>query len=133
MDMVMLALLNAQERTEDEFRELFRAADEGFVFKVRSPFLFHSFLPPRCPPGGVYWRDRGIGRMADLSRNEKQGVTRPEGCRMSIVEAVWKPDEVQKEASPAAVEEGNTANTPAAAGGDGPAQEAENAEEKTAA
>lgn len=34
MDMVMLTLLNAQERTEAEFRELFRAADEGFVFKV---------------------------------------------------------------------------------------------------
>lgn len=40
MDMVMLALLNAQERTEDEFRALFRAADEGFVFKV-SLFIFH--------------------------------------------------------------------------------------------
>ncbi|CAH0039229.1 unnamed protein product [Clonostachys solani] len=39
MDMVMLCLLNAQERTEDEFRELFRAADERFVFKgaSRSP------------------------------------------------------------------------------------------------
>jgi len=35
MDLVMLTLLNAQERTEAEFRELFRAADEGFVFKVR--------------------------------------------------------------------------------------------------
>lgn len=34
MDMVMLALLNAQERTEAEFKELFRMADEGFVFKV---------------------------------------------------------------------------------------------------
>lgn len=34
MDMVMLTLLNAQERTEAEFRELFRLADEGFVFKV---------------------------------------------------------------------------------------------------
>ena len=34
MDMVMLTLLNAQERTEEEFRELFKAADEGFVFKV---------------------------------------------------------------------------------------------------
>ncbi|KAF3765145.1 hypothetical protein M406DRAFT_61886 [Cryphonectria parasitica EP155] len=33
MDMVMLTLLNAQERTEEEFRELFRLADEGFVFK----------------------------------------------------------------------------------------------------
>ncbi|KAK5660695.1 hypothetical protein OQA88_12059 [Cercophora sp. LCS_1] len=55
MDMVMLTLLNAQERTESEFRDLFKAADEGFVFK---------------------------------------GVTRPTGCRMSIVEAIWKPDEV---------------------------------------
>ncbi|CAI6093990.1 unnamed protein product [Clonostachys chloroleuca] len=36
MDMVMLCLLNAQERTEDEFRELFRAADERFVFKGAS-------------------------------------------------------------------------------------------------
>lgn len=34
MDMVMLALLNAQERTEGEFRELFRRADERFAFKV---------------------------------------------------------------------------------------------------
>lgn len=34
MDMVMLTLLNAQERTEDEFRDLFRMADEGFVFRV---------------------------------------------------------------------------------------------------
>lgn len=39
MDMVMLALLNAQERTEAEFRELFRLADEGFVFKVSQPGL----------------------------------------------------------------------------------------------
>ncbi|KUI63993.1 Sterigmatocystin 8-O-methyltransferase [Cytospora mali] len=51
MDMVMLTLLNAQERTEAEFRELFRLADECFVFK---------------------------------------GVTRPNGCRMSIIEAVWE-------------------------------------------
>ncbi|ROV96758.1 hypothetical protein VSDG_05535 [Cytospora chrysosperma] len=51
MDMVMLTLLNAQERTEAEFRELFRLAGEGFVFK---------------------------------------GVTRPKGCRMSIIEAVWE-------------------------------------------
>lgn len=35
MDMVMLTLLNAQEREEHEFRALFRAADERFVFKVR--------------------------------------------------------------------------------------------------
>ena len=34
MDMVMLTLLNAQERTESEFRDLFKAADERFVFKV---------------------------------------------------------------------------------------------------
>jgi len=34
MDVVMLALLNAQERTEEEFKALFKAADEGFVFKV---------------------------------------------------------------------------------------------------
>lgn len=50
MDLVMLTLLNAQERTEGEFRKLFKDADPRFVFK---------------------------------------GVTRPEGCRMSIVEAVW--------------------------------------------
>jgi hypothetical protein len=34
MDMVMWTLLNAQERTEAEFRELFKAASDGFVFKV---------------------------------------------------------------------------------------------------
>ena len=34
MDLVMLILLNAQERDEQEFRELFRAADSRFVFKV---------------------------------------------------------------------------------------------------
>lgn len=59
MDMVMLALLNAQERTEAEFRELFRLADRRFVFK---------------------------------------GVTRTSGCRMSIVEAVWMPEEAEAEA-----------------------------------
>ncbi|KAL1870013.1 hypothetical protein VTK73DRAFT_2822 [Phialemonium thermophilum] len=53
MDAVMLALLNAQERSEAEFRQLFEAAHPGFVF---------------------------------------QGVTRPKGCRMSIIEAVWRPD-----------------------------------------
>ncbi|KAK1758615.1 o-methyltransferase [Echria macrotheca] len=52
MDMVMLAVLNAQERTEAEFREIFKAAGEGFVFK---------------------------------------GVTRPKGCRMGIIEAIWQP------------------------------------------
>jgi len=55
MDVVMMTLLNAQERTEAEFRELFAAAGEGFVFK---------------------------------------GVTRAKGCRMSVVEAVWQPDQV---------------------------------------
>ncbi|KAJ4140272.1 Alpha-1,3-mannosyltransferase cmt1 [Fusarium equiseti] len=52
MDLLMLTLLNSQERTEKEFEELFKAADERFVFK---------------------------------------GVTRPEGCRMSIIEAIWQP------------------------------------------
>ncbi|EGO53015.1 hypothetical protein NEUTE1DRAFT_105963 [Neurospora tetrasperma FGSC 2508] len=60
MDLVMLALLNAQERTEAEFRDLFKAASDGFVFK---------------------------------------GVTRPKGCRMSIIEAVWRPDLVDYGAS----------------------------------
>jgi hypothetical protein len=40
MDMVMLTLLNAQERTEQEFRALFAAAGEGFVFKVCFGFFF---------------------------------------------------------------------------------------------
>ncbi|KAF4462214.1 O-methyltransferase [Fusarium albosuccineum] len=34
MDILMLAILNAQERTENEFEELFKSADERFVFKV---------------------------------------------------------------------------------------------------
>lgn len=51
IDLVMLSLLNAKERSEGEFRELFGKASEGFRF---------------------------------------EGVTRPEGCRMSIVEAVWE-------------------------------------------
>ena len=34
MDLLMLTLLNSQERTEKEFEELFKAADERFVFKV---------------------------------------------------------------------------------------------------
>ncbi|KID89862.1 O-methyltransferase, family 2 [Metarhizium guizhouense ARSEF 977] len=39
MDMIMLTLLNAQERAEQEFRDLFKAADERFVFKgvTRTP------------------------------------------------------------------------------------------------
>ncbi|OLN85733.1 Sterigmatocystin 8-O-methyltransferase [Colletotrichum chlorophyti] len=59
MDMVMLAVLNAQERNEEEYRNLFKAADERFVFN---------------------------------------GVLRPKGCRMSIIEAVWDPEGVQKRA-----------------------------------
>jgi hypothetical protein len=40
MDMVMLTLLNAQEREEAEFKALFQAADERFVFKVSfTPFV----------------------------------------------------------------------------------------------
>jgi hypothetical protein len=34
MDMVMLILLNAQERTEEEYRQLFKEADRRFVFQV---------------------------------------------------------------------------------------------------
>lgn len=44
MDLLMLTLLNAQERTEKEFEQLFMAADERFVFKVSptsEPVIFH--------------------------------------------------------------------------------------------
>lgn len=75
MDMVMLCLLNAQERTEDEFRELFRAADERFVFKVSSWFPGTSRL-----------------QQAD---NHFQGASRSPGCRMSVIEAVWNPEPVE--------------------------------------
>lgn len=51
MDLVMLTLLNAKERTGGEFKELFKAADPRFRF---------------------------------------EGVKREEGCRMSVVEAVWE-------------------------------------------
>jgi hypothetical protein len=46
MDMVMLSLLNAQERTEAEFKALFKAVSEDFVFEVNS-FLrsVHSVQP----------------------------------------------------------------------------------------
>lgn len=37
-----------------------------------------------------------------------QGVTRPKGCRMSIIEAVWRPDLVQESATPAAVTDAST-------------------------
>lgn len=39
MDMVMLTLLNAQERQEYEFKELFKAADERFIFKVSAKMM----------------------------------------------------------------------------------------------
>lgn len=58
MDLVMLTLLNAQERTAAEFEDLFRRADPRFVFR---------------------------------------GVTRPKGCRMSIIEAVWAGDGFEDE------------------------------------
>ncbi|KAJ5035134.1 uncharacterized protein L3040_008393 [Drepanopeziza brunnea f. sp. 'multigermtubi'] len=51
MDLVMLTLLNAQERTEGEFRELFAKTDHRFRFL---------------------------------------GARRAEGCRMSVVDAVWE-------------------------------------------
>lgn len=44
MDMIMLTLLNAQEREEREFKELFKAADEGFVFKARKKKNCQFFL-----------------------------------------------------------------------------------------
>lgn len=34
MDMVMLCILNSQERDEKTFKELFEEADEGFRFVV---------------------------------------------------------------------------------------------------
>lgn len=53
MDMVMLTLLNAQERTEAEFRELFRLADGRFVFRVShllwSDVVLYFFWTPACP------------------------------------------------------------------------------------
>ncbi|KFZ06718.1 hypothetical protein V501_07169 [Pseudogymnoascus sp. VKM F-4519 (FW-2642)] len=51
MDLVMLTLINAQERSKEEFETLFRTANPNYRFL---------------------------------------GVTRPAGCRMSIVEAVWE-------------------------------------------
>ncbi|KAL7621325.1 hypothetical protein AAE478_008646 [Parahypoxylon ruwenzoriense] len=60
MDLIMMTLLNAQERDERDFRQLFKMAGDGFVFK---------------------------------------GVTRTKGSRMSIIEAVWKPDEVDDQTS----------------------------------
>lgn len=98
MDMVMLSLLNAQERTEAEFRELFRQVDEGFVFKV-------SLLLMK-----LHWSARSyfLSEGGRVGADSIQGVTRPKGCRMSIIEAVWKPNEGEtKEA--VIVEEAETA------------------------
>lgn len=50
MDLVMLMLMNAKERSEAEFRDLFRRVDERFRF---------------------------------------EGAERVDGCKMSVVEAVW--------------------------------------------
>ncbi|OAR02794.1 hypothetical protein LLEC1_00194 [Akanthomyces lecanii] len=52
MDMIMLTLLNAQEREENEFKALFAAADPRFRFR---------------------------------------GIMRAQGCRMSVIEAIWDP------------------------------------------
>lgn len=49
MDVVMLALLNAQERTEEEYRELFRAASENFVFLVSFSASFWCFRSNSLP------------------------------------------------------------------------------------
>lgn len=40
MDLIMLVLLNSQERDEAEFRELFYQADPRYEFKVRAQPLF---------------------------------------------------------------------------------------------
>jgi hypothetical protein len=60
MDLVMLTLINAQERSEEEFKGVFAEAGKGW---------------------GVDGQGSGFRFV---------GVTRPEGCRMSIVEAVWE-------------------------------------------
>ncbi|KAI0379112.1 S-adenosyl-L-methionine-dependent methyltransferase [Hypomontagnella monticulosa] len=39
MDLVMMTLLNAQEREENDFKQLFKMAGDGFVFKVSHPLL----------------------------------------------------------------------------------------------
>ncbi|KAI1091993.1 S-adenosyl-L-methionine-dependent methyltransferase [Rostrohypoxylon terebratum] len=63
MDLVMMTLLNAQERGEADFRQLFEEADKRFVFK---------------------------------------GITRPQGSRMSIIEAIWQPEETDEASETAA-------------------------------
>ncbi|KAF6825300.1 o-methyltransferase [Colletotrichum plurivorum] len=55
MDMVMLAVLNAQERNEEEYRALFKAADERFVFKgvLRPKGCRMSIIEAVWDPQGV--------------------------------------------------------------------------------
>jgi hypothetical protein len=60
MDLIMLTLLNARERSVEDFRELFARVDGRFKFL---------------------------------------GETRPEGCRMSIVEAIWEGEDYGGEGS----------------------------------
>lgn len=94
MDMVMLTLLNAQEREEHEFRELFKAADERFSFKVSAKCCLKTTVLTRCA----------------------KGVTRVDGCRMSVVEAVWEPPAEVLESGKPTGENGET--SPLVAAGD---------------
>lgn len=56
MDLVMMTLLNAQERDEEGFRTLFKLAGEGFVFKVSHSQTFSGFfLSFFCGLRGVRW------------------------------------------------------------------------------
>lgn len=50
MDMIMLTLLNAEERDELTFRNLFAAADARFEFRVRLPIPWKISSPPPFPP-----------------------------------------------------------------------------------
>lgn len=95
MDMVMLVLLNAQERDEAAFRALFEAADPGFTFKVSLACCFGrsswGFVNPlvTCSRGRIPLA-YCVMQPALLKRT-RQGVTRTEGCRMSVIEAIWDP------------------------------------------
>ncbi|KFZ23080.1 hypothetical protein V502_02442 [Pseudogymnoascus sp. VKM F-4520 (FW-2644)] len=64
MDLVMLSLINAQERSKEEFETIFHTANPNFRFL---------------------------------------GVTRPAGCRMSIVEAVWEGEDYDGEVDAEAI------------------------------
>ena len=64
MDLVMLTLINAQERSKEEFETIFHTANPNFRFL---------------------------------------GVTRPAGCRMSIVEAVWEGEDYDGEVDAEAI------------------------------